>query len=80
MYINFSEMPEEKQAVWAKGLPGVPKAIFRRVWGQCFLYIQANLCKYIFFTRQRKYCFDNIFKFKYLESEGDHELKRCTCN
>lgn len=21
-------MPEEKQAVWAKGLPGVPKAMF----------------------------------------------------
>lgn len=33
-----------------------------------------NLCKYVFF----KYCFDDIFKFKYLESKGDHELKRYT--
>lgn len=75
-------MPEEKQAVWAKGLPGVPKAMF---WpgilegsaGTVFMYIQTNLCKYVFITHQRKYCFDNIVKFKNLESEGDHELKRC---
>lgn len=38
------------------------------------MYIQMNFCKYVFIIYQRKYCFDNIFKFQYLEFEGDYEL------
>lgn len=43
------------------------QAVIRNVW----VLISASM---FFF----KYCFDDIFKFKYSESKGDHELKRYT--